>query len=76
MYLFGFFHSIILDLWKQGVKGRGDLFAEGRSPITFPRRQLGLKIHPRIAHQRTAAAATFFTCALLNFPKETLFNRA
>ena len=42
--------GIILDLWKQGMKGRGDLFSEGRKAQPHSiERQLGLKIHPRTA---------------------------
>ena len=46
------------------MKGRGDLFSEGRKALYHSiERQLGLKIHPRKAHKRPAAATVvFFAC--------------
>jgi hypothetical protein len=44
------------------MTGRGDLFSEGRKALPHSiERQLGLKIHPRKAQKRLAAATvTFF----------------
>ncbi len=46
------------------MKGRGDLFSEGRKALYHSiERQLGLKIHPRQPYKRPAAATvTFFAC--------------
>jgi hypothetical protein len=45
------------------MKGRGDLFSEGRKSLPHSiERQLGLKIHPRTAHKRPAAATVTLTC--------------
>ncbi|MDP6180521.1 MAG: hypothetical protein QGG48_11570, partial [Desulfatiglandales bacterium] len=45
-------------------KGHGDFFSEVRNALPHSiERQLGLKIHPRAAHMRPAAATVaFFAC--------------